>query len=497
MQLLIQHLSISFVAILIATVVGLFLGIFISEKQGAAKATLSIVNFLYTLPSLALMGLLIPLTGAGTLTATIALVLYGLLPIVKNTHTGITNIDPVLIEAATGMGSTRMQTMLRVKLPLAAPVIMSGFRNMVVMTISLTTIAAYIGAGGLGTAITRGISVNNMAMVLVASLMTAILAIVIDLILGYVEKLIDHRNHKGDTRRALTLIIVVVAIIAVLFGGYQAVNARNEQNTIRVTSKGMTEQYVLGEMLAELIEGNTDLNAEYDACTSAEITYSGIKNGDYDCYVEYTGTAWNVDFGLDGTYHEDQFDQIDELFQEQDITWLCNVGFNDTYGIAVPQELADQYDLETISDLAPIAKDLNLGAEADFWEREDGYLGLTDTYGYEFGETTDLDQGLKYSAIANGEIDVLLVYTTDGSLADSDLVVLEDDQEFFASYEAGIICRDEVLEAHPELEEAFMKLEDMIDEDTMAQLNYDVDVGGEDAKDVAHEFLVENDLIEE
>ena len=189
LELLIEHVQISLLSIAIAMVIGLAIGILISEYQKSSKVVIGIVNFIYTIPSISLLGFLIPLSGVGDTTAVIALSVYALLPMVRNTHTGLTNVSLLLVEAATGMGSTRVQTLVKVKLPLAMPVIISGIRNMAVMTIALAGIASFIGAGGLGVAIYRGITTNNKAMTLMGSLLIAVLAIVVDFLIGRAEKL--------------------------------------------------------------------------------------------------------------------------------------------------------------------------------------------------------------------------------------------------------------------------------------------------------------------
>lgn len=185
---LLEHLQISLISILMAIVLGLAIGIFISEFPKSSKPVMGLVNFIYTIPSISLLGFLIPLSGIGNTTAVIALTVYALLPMVRNTHTGLTNVSPLLIEAATGMGSTRLQVLVKIKLPLAMPVIMAGVRNMAVMTIALAGIASFIGAGGLGVAIYRGITTNNRAMTVAGSLLIALLAIAVDLIIGAAEK---------------------------------------------------------------------------------------------------------------------------------------------------------------------------------------------------------------------------------------------------------------------------------------------------------------------
>ena len=192
---LLEHLRISFISILIAAVLGLIIGIFISEFPKSSRPVMGLVNFIYTIPSISLLGFLIPLSGIGNTTAIIALTVYALLPMVRNTHTGITNVDPLLTEAATGMGSTRFQVLYKIKLPLAMPVIMAGVRNMAVMTIALAGIASFIGAGGLGVAIYRGITTNNRAMTIAGSLLIALLAIAADLVIGAVEKRTSKHKH--------------------------------------------------------------------------------------------------------------------------------------------------------------------------------------------------------------------------------------------------------------------------------------------------------------
>ncbi len=188
-----QHLRISGISIIIASILGIFLGLFISHYKKTSPLVLSIVNFIYTIPSISLLGFLIPVSGIGDTSAIIALSVYGLLPMVRSTYTGIQTIDPFIIEAAKGMGSTELQILFKVKIPLATTVILSGLRNMVVMTIALAGIASFIGAGGLGVAIYRGITTNNSTLTVAGSLLIAVLASSLDLIIGSIEKFIKKK----------------------------------------------------------------------------------------------------------------------------------------------------------------------------------------------------------------------------------------------------------------------------------------------------------------
>lgn len=195
--LLLEHLQLSLLSIALAIVIGLLTGVAISEYRRSSKVVMGVINFIYTIPSISLLGFLIPLSGIGNTTAVIALTIYALLPMVRNTYTGLANVEPLLVEAATGMGGTRAQVLWKVKLPLAMPMILAGVRNMTVMTIALAGIASFIGAGGLGVAIYRGITTNNKAMTLAGSLLIALLAILADTLIGLLEKLTQrHRAQR-------------------------------------------------------------------------------------------------------------------------------------------------------------------------------------------------------------------------------------------------------------------------------------------------------------
>ena len=189
-----QHLKIAGIAIVLAGIMGLLFGIFIAEKEFMAPVILTLANIFYTIPSISLLGILIPFTGIGDKTAIIALTLYGLMPMIRNTYTGICGVSQEIIQAARGMGSTDIQILWRIKLPLALGVILAGVRNMVVMTLSVTAIAAFIGAGGLGVAIYRGITIYNPALTFAGSVLIALLALIADLLLGILENYVKKRG---------------------------------------------------------------------------------------------------------------------------------------------------------------------------------------------------------------------------------------------------------------------------------------------------------------
>lgn len=195
LKLTLEHLRISAISILVASIIGLFLGILISEFKRSSTIVLGITNFIYTIPCISLFGFLIPFSGVGSLTAIIALTIYALLPMIRNTYAGIDGIDNSIIESAKGMGSTFFQILYKVKIPLAMPVILAGLRNVIVMTIALAGVASFIGAGGLGVAIYRGITTNNSTMTIAGSLLIALLAIIVDFLVGLIEKIIKKKRR--------------------------------------------------------------------------------------------------------------------------------------------------------------------------------------------------------------------------------------------------------------------------------------------------------------
>ena len=495
LNLTVEHTLISLLAISIASVLGIILGIIISEYRKFSGLILGTVNILYTIPSIALLGFFITITGVGNTTALIALIIYALLPIIRSTYTGIITINPLIIEASEGMGSTKLQQLFKVKIPLALPVLMSGIRNMVTMTIALAGIASFVGAGGLGVAIYRGITTNNSAMTFLGSLLIAILALVFDFILGLIEKRLT--NHKR-IKYKINLKVIILGLFIVIFGIYFSLNSKKDK-TINIATKPMTEGYILGQMLTELIEQDTDLkvNITNGVGGGTSNIHPAIVKGEFDLYPEYTGTSWEAVLKKEGSYDESKFDELQKEYKEKyNLEYVNLYGFNNTYGLAVNKDIAKKYNLKTYSDLAKVSNNLIFGAEYDFFEREDGYKELQKVYNMNFKKQIDMDIGLKYQAMKDKKIDVMVIFTTDGQLAISDVVVLEDDKKMYPSYRAGTVIRSEILSEYPELKPVLEKLNNILDDKTMADLNYQVESKGKKPEDVAREYLQEKGLLE-
>ena len=495
LNLTVEHILISLLAISIASVLGIILGIIISEYRRFSGLILGTVNILYTIPSIALLGFFITITGVGNTTALIALIIYALLPIIRSTYTGIININPLIIEASEGMGSTKLQQLFKIKLPLALPVLMSGIRNMVTMTIALAGIASFVGAGGLGVAIYRGITTNNSAMTFLGSLLIALLALIFDFILGIIEKRLT--NHKR-TKYKMNFKLIILGLFIIIFGAYFSLNSKKDK-TINIATKPMTEGYILGQMLTELIEQDTDLKVNMTTGVGGGTSniHPAIVKGEFDLYPEYTGTSWEAVLKKEASYDESKFDELQKEYKEKyNLEYVNLYGFNNTYGLAVNKDIAEKYNLKTYSDLAAVSNNLIFGAEYDFFEREDGYKELQKVYNVDFKKKIDMDIGLKYQAMKDKKIDVMVIFTTDGQLAISDVVVLEDDKKMYPSYRAGTVVRSEILSEYPELKPVLEKLNNILDDKTMADLNYQVESEGKKPEDVAREYLQEKGLLE-
>ncbi len=492
LNLLWQHVGISFFTVVTAVIIGGMIGIFISEHKKLAKPVLGIINFVYTIPSISLLGFFIPLSGIGNQTAVIVLVIYALLPMVRNTYTGIEQVDPLIVEAATGLGSTPRQVLTKVKLPLALPFMMAGIRNMAVMTIALAGIASFIGAGGLGVAIYRGITTNNATMTLIGSLMIAIFALVVDFVLSIIEKRI--KSKKQQSKKGIIGIIILVCLVLITQVFQQ------KQEVLHIATKPMTEQYILGEMLDIYIEQETNLKVELTQGVGGGTSniVPAMKKGEFDLYPEYTGTGWNAVLKKNDIYSENLFKQMNQEYKKKlKMEWIGQYGFNNTYGLAVRKEISERYQLKTYSDLSKVADQLIFGGEYDFFEREDGYDALCKTYHMNFKKTVDLDIGLKYKALKQGNVDVMTIFTTDGQLANDQIVVLKDDLHFYPSYLCGNVIRSEVLKKHPELKKVLKDLSNIISDDEMAYMNHQVESQGQEPRDVAKRYLKEKKLLKE
>ena len=256
----------------------------------------------------------------------------------------------------------------------------------------------------------------------------------------------------------------------------------------------------MAELAGDLIKNDTKLkvNITHGVGGATSNIHPAIVKGDFDMYPEYTGTSWQIVLKKTEPYTNEYFDILDKEYRSNyKLTWKGMFGFNNTYGLGIRADLAEEYNIKTFTDLAKYAEDFIFGAEYDFFEREDGYKALTAAYKLRFKKAVDMDNGLKYKALYDKKIDVMTVFTTDGQISDPRIVILEDDLGFYPKYMAGMVVREEILNKHPELNIVLEKLNGLIDESTMADLNNKVEIGKQNPSDVAKAFLRKKGLLEE
>ncbi|HHY13533.1 MAG TPA: glycine/betaine ABC transporter substrate-binding protein, partial [Thermoanaerobacterales bacterium] len=271
-------------------------------------------------------------------------------------------------------------------------------------------------------------------------------------------------------------LVIIAVISALILTGILGCSKKEKE--IRIGGKEFSEQYIMADMLSILIEENTDLKTVTMTNLGGNVIFNGMKVGDIDLYVEYTGTGLMYYLGMEPMNDPDEvYEIVKKEFDEQfNIKWMKPYGFNNTYAMVVAKDTAEKYNLKTISDMEKIADELILGCNYSFLERGDGYPGLKEHYGFEFGDVKGMEASLMYQAVDQGSVDVISAYATDGRIPTLDLVILEDDKHFFPPYDATAIVRGEILEEHPELEEILNSLANLIDDIKMAELNAAVDL---------------------
>lgn len=303
---------------------------------------------------------------------------------------------------------------------------------------------------------------------------------------------------KEYTKNIVLIVCILTTLIISLVGCSR--EEVDSKETIKIATKPMSEQFILSEMLGLLIEEHTDLGVEITKGIGGGTSniHIGMENKEFDMYPEYTGTGWSfVLKEKEIIENEKLFKILNEKYNEKyDFSWKGLYGFNNTFGLAVRTEIAKKYNIKTYSDLSKYSSELIFGGEYDFFERDDGYDSLCETYGFKFKDRVDMDIALKYNAINSGEVDVINLATTDGQISISEIVLLEDDKSFYNTYFCSTVVRNEVLEEHKELEDVIMKMDGIITEEEMAKLNYEVECEGKDEKAIAKQFLQEKGLID-
>jgi len=446
-QYLSQHILLSLAALVLGGLISIPLAAAALRFPRLRGGLLAVASVIQTIPGLAMLALFYPVLLAvseltqdsfgfsvpalGFLPSVAALTLYAILPILRNTVTGLTGIDPTITEAAQGVGMTRRQQLLQVDLPLAAPVIMAGVRMAAVWTIGAATLATPVGQTSLGNYIFSGLQTENWVFVLFGCAAAAILAILVDLLLALVEKATALR----DKRRLFAGIAGLVALIGISLVPL----ARSQTSAYVIGAKNFSEQFILAELIAARLRQAGATVTIKEGLGSA-VAFRALANSELDAYVDYTGTLWTNAMGRSDMPPRDQM--LSELTRwtkaEYGVTLLGRLGFENAYVLAMRQQRASELGISRIDDLARRAGELSLGSDIEFLDRPE-WAALKQSYGLQFRQQFSYNPTFMYRALADGTVDVISAYSSDGRIAADDLTVLEDPHHAVPNYAAAVL----------------------------------------------------------
>ena len=503
LTLLRQHLGLVLISTLVAVVIGLPTGILLTRKQALRNPVLGIANIMQTIPSLALFGFLIPLPfigGIGGRTAVVALVLYALLPIIRNTVTGILGVDRNVREAAVAMGMTNSQILWQVELPLAMTVILTGIRVAMVISVGVTTIAAAVGAGGLGVYIFRGLRQYDNNLLLAGAVPAALMALAADFTLGVFEQRLAVGSRKRlSVWTKIGLGLIALILLLGVYGTWRASRASGQPadgQRVVIASKDFTESVLLAEIVAQLLESR-GVAVERQFELGGNLPHDALLAGRIDLYPEYTGTAYTAILGHPPiTDPRAVYEQVKREYAEKfNVEVSEPLGFENTFAILVRGADARRLNLKTISDAAAHAPKWRAGFGQDFMSRADGYPGFSRAYRLKFAEQPrEMDLSLTYIALESRKVDLIAGNSTEGRIDALDLVQLQDDRRYFPPYEAVYLVRKEALARVPELRQFLSQLSNAISTEEMRQMNYEVDANKRSQADVVREWLKKKGL---
>ena len=488
-QAVFEHMQLSLTALLLASLLALILAVVLRPFNKLSEFVLQLTGILQTIPSLAILGLLIPFLGIGFGPALVALVLYGLFPILQDTLVGLRSIDPTLEEAALALGLTNWQKFKKVDFPLALPMIVSGVRTSGIMIIGTATLAALIGAGGLGTYILLGIDRQDNKLILIGAILSAGLAIGFSLVINLLKKL------------KLKQISLIVTILVILTAGSFLPQIKNKSfnQPLIIAGKLGTEPNILIQMYKLLIENQTDIKVELkENLGKTAFLYQALKSGAIDLYPEFTGTITKTLLKNPPKSSNNArlvYEQAKlGIKREDDLVYLRPMAYQNTYALAVKQDFATKYHLQTISDLQKVSSFAIAGFTLEFSQRADGNKGLQSKYQLNLKVKT-MEPALRYKALERGDIQIIDVYSTDSEIRRYHLKVLQDNRQLFPPYQGAPLMRAETLKKYPALKPVLNQLAGKITTKQMQELNYQVDVLKKSPRQVAQKFLSEQGLL--
>jgi len=483
-----SHLLITITALSLGIIVCLPTAIAVTRIKKLRWPVLSFASVMQTIPGIALLALMVPLLGQiGFVPALVALFLYSMLPILRNTVTGISEVDPSLIEAARGLGMTSNQMLWKVELPVALPIIIAGIRTSTVWVVGTATLSTAVGAKSLGNYIFSGLHIQNHTSVLVGCIAAALLAMILDSLIRLSEIAVTQRNaFKGG--------LAAMGLIIVLFGGLSSYafkfNSAESKPIISIGAKTFTEQYILSDLMATMLKDD-GFNIDTRSSMGSTILFDALKNGEVDCYIDYSGTIWANHMKRSDTKSADIVlqEMTDWLKEKHGVLCLGALGFENTYALAVKKGLAKSLELESIADLSKHSPNLLIGSDYEFFSRPE-WFAIRDNYNLNFYETVSMDHALMYAAIDANRIDVVTAYSTDGRIAAHDLVILKDPKQALPPYDAVLLLSPEAAE-NQKLIKALMPIIGSMSNQLMQQANMMVDIDKAPTEKAAN-YLAEN-----
>jgi osmoprotectant transport system substrate-binding protein/osmoprotectant transport system permease protein len=489
------HLELSLAALCAAALLAIPLGVAIHRRPALEPALLGLASAIQTIPGLALLAVMVPLfvaigaRGIGAWPAWVALTLYGLLPILRNTVIGLAGVDPAVREASRGVGMTPREELWRVELPLALPVIVGGVRTSAVWVVGTATLATPIGATSLGNYIFSGLATRNNAAVLVGCAAAAALALALDQSIRLLEAGIRARRRSWwATAVALLAALVLYAVASA------GVRASRSADVISIGAKPFTEQYILAEILGQQIAAQTGVATRSVPSLGSTVAFDALAAGDLDAYVDYSGTIWATIMhrGDPGERRGELLAEVERyLADERGVAVAGALGFENRYALAMRADRARELAVTRIGELARRAPELEIGGDYEFFARAE-WRALVAAYGLAFRAQRAMDPSLMYAAVRERQVDVIGAYSTDGRIAAEGLVVLDDDRRVIPPYDAILLASGRLAREHPTVLAALRALAGTIDADAMRRMNAAVDAEGRSPADVAREFLERN-----
>lgn len=468
-----NHLYLSVLALGVGIALSVPLGIIATRHRRLEWPLLAAANILQTIPSLALLALMVPLLGQiGFLPALLALILYSMLPILRNTVTGVRGIDSAILEAASAMGMTDLQKLVRIELPLAAPVLIAGIRIAAIWVVGIATLSTPVGAPSLGNYIFSGLQTQNYTAVLVGVVSAASLALILDFGIWIAERAATRHQGK-QVVAALLCLAILLAVPAV----WPRADVADSYRTVRLGTKTFTEQYILAALIEQRLEAAGTPSNRLDSLGST-VVFDALRNSLIDLYVDYSGTIWANHMGRnDNPGRQEVLSQMKEwLGEKYGILSLGSLGFENKYALAMRRDRAEELGMSTLSDLATVSHGLTIGGDYEFFSRPE-WETVRRAYHLNFRNSVSFDSSLMYRAVAEGEVDVISAFSTDGRISAYDLRVLEDPKQALPPYDAVLLIAPRSSHRE-ELVRQLSPLIGEIDDEEMRRANRLVDLEG-------------------